>query len=51
MGVADVRTVQLVADEHDQHDGQDAPEELLGGRRQIRDSDVDRLHGKNPLNR
>jgi hypothetical protein len=45
LGVADVGPVQLVAHEHDQHDGQHAPEKLLHGRSQIRDSGVYRLHG------
>ncbi len=50
VGVADVGAVELVAHQHDQHDGQDPLEKLLRGEGHIRDSGVYRLHGGNPSN-
>jgi hypothetical protein len=44
LGVADVGPVQLVADQHDQHDGQYALEKFLRGQGHVRDSSVCRLH-------
>ena len=48
LGVADVGPVQLVADQHDQHDGQHPPEELPGGGCDVGDSGVSRLHPAGP---
>ncbi len=45
MGIADVGPVQLVAYEHDQHDGQNTLEKLLRGVCHVRDSGVYRLPG------